>query len=44
MGKITDALKKAADQRLEHIDKINRIRAHDAFVVQKMEGSQVDPG
>jgi capsular exopolysaccharide synthesis family protein len=43
MGKITDALKKAADQRIEHIEKINRIRVHDAFVVKKMEDSLVDP-
>jgi len=43
MGKITDALKKAADQRIEHIEKINRIKKHDAFVVQKMQDSRVDP-
>lgn len=43
MGKITDALKKAAEQRVEHIDKINRIKRHDAFVVRKMENSKVDP-
>lgn len=43
MGKITDALKKAADQRMEHIEKVNRIKKHDAFVVQKMQDSRVDP-
>lgn len=43
MGKITDALKKATEQRIEHIEKINRIREHDAFVVRKMEDSDVDP-
>jgi capsular exopolysaccharide synthesis family protein len=42
MGKITDALKKAADQRIEHIEKINRIRVHDAIVVKKMEDSHID--
>ena len=43
MGKITDALKKAASQRVEHIDKVNRIKKHDAFVVKKMQDSTVDP-
>ena len=43
MGKLTDALKKAAEERVEHIEKINRIKRHDAFVVKKMEDSQVDP-
>lgn len=43
MGKITDALKKAAEQRVEHIEKINRIKKRDAFVVKKMENSKVDP-
>ena len=43
MGKITDALKKAAGDRVEHIEKVSRIKKHDAFVVKKMEHSQVDP-
>ena len=43
MGKITDALKKAAEHRVEHIEKINRIKEHDAFVVRKMKDSIVDP-
>ncbi|MEW5895314.1 MAG: CpsD/CapB family tyrosine-protein kinase [Candidatus Omnitrophota bacterium] len=43
MGKITDALKKAAEERVEHIEKINRLKRHEAFVVKKMEDSRVDP-
>lgn len=43
MGKITDALKKAATQRVEHIDKVNRIKKRDAFIVKKMADSKVDP-
>jgi len=43
MGKITDALKKAAEERVDHIDKVSRIKKHDAVVVKKMENSKVDP-
>lgn len=43
MGKITDALKKAADVRLERMDKINRIREHEQIVIRKIGNSTVDP-
>jgi len=43
MGKITDALKKAADERVERIEKINKIKESDIFVVKQMENSSVDP-
>lgn len=43
MGKITEALRKAAEERLERIDKINRIREHHELVIQKIGDSKVDP-
>lgn len=43
MGKITDALKKAAEERLERIEKINRIKDMDQIVIKKMGNSKVDP-
>src|SRR3990167_539979 len=43
MGKITEALRKAADDRLERIDKINRIRERQELVIQKIGDSKVDP-
>ena len=42
MGKITDALKKAADERLERIEKVNKVKEQDTFVVKKMEDSDID--
>lgn len=43
MGKITEALKKAAEERLERLDKITRIRDHEQVVIKKMGSSRVDP-
>jgi capsular exopolysaccharide synthesis family protein len=43
MGKITEALRKAAEDRLERIDKINRIRERHELVIQKIGDSKVDP-
>ncbi len=43
MGKITSALKKAADDRLQRIEKINKIKEQDQIVVKKMGSSQIDP-
>ena len=43
MGKITDALRKAAEDRLERIEKINRIKEMDRLVIRKMGNSTVDP-
>lgn len=42
MGKITDALKKAADERMERIEKVSRIKEQQSFVVKKMDNSNVD--
>ncbi len=43
MGKITEALRKAAEDRLERIDKITRIREQKALVIKKIGNSTVDP-
>lgn len=43
MGKLTEALRKAADERLERIEKINKIKTHDRLVIKKMGDSKVDP-
>src|SRR3990167_7581083 len=43
MGKITEALRKAAEDRLERIDKIVRIREQKALVLTKLGDSKVDP-
>src|SRR3989338_9142609 len=43
MGKITEALRKAAEDRIERIDKIVRIREQKALVIKKIGDSSVDP-
>ena len=43
MGKITEALRKAAEDRLERIDKITRIREQKAMVIKKIGDSKIDP-
>ena len=43
MGKLTDALRKVADERLDHIERINKIKTHDNLVIKKMGDSNVDP-
>lgn len=43
MGKITEALRKAAEDRLDRIDKINRIRERQELVIKKIGDSNVDP-
>lgn len=43
MGKITSALKKAAEERVQRIEKISRIREKEDFVIKKMGDSKVDP-
>jgi len=43
MGKITDALKKATEDRLERFDKISRIKEHEQLVVKKIGSSKVNP-
>ena len=42
MGKITNALKKAADERLQRLERINRIKQQERLVVKKMRDSVVD--
>jgi len=42
MGKITSALKKAAEDRIERIDKIARIKDHDQMVIKRIGDSKVD--
>ena len=42
MGKITNALRKAAEERLERIDKITRIKEQDQLIVKKIGLSRVD--
>ena len=43
MGKITEALKKATEERLERLDKITRIHDHEQLVIKKIGSSRVDP-
>lgn len=43
MGKITNALKKAAEERLERIERISKIRERDQLIVRKIGESKVDP-
>ncbi len=43
MGKMTEALRKAAEDRLERIDKISRIQARQQLVAKKIGDSKVDP-
>src|SRR3989338_5178084 len=43
MGKITDALNKAAQFRLERVEKINRIQEREQLVIKKIGDSKVDP-
>lgn len=42
MGKITNALKKAAEDRIERFDKIARIKDNEQLVVKKIGDSKVD--
>lgn len=42
MGKITEALKKAAEERLDRIEKISRVKENDRLVIKKMSDSKVD--
>ena len=42
MGKITNALKKAAEERMGRIDRVSKIRERDQLIVKKMKESKVD--
>ena len=43
MGKITEALKKAAEDRMERLDKISKVRERKDLIVKKIGESNVDP-
>lgn len=43
MGKITDALKKAADERMNRLDKISNIEQKKLLIVKKIGDSDIDP-
>lgn len=43
MGKITEALKKAAEERLERIEKITKLKESHSFIVRRIGDSKVDP-
>ncbi len=43
MGKITEALKKAAEERLQKIDRITKIKEQDQIIIKKIGASKVDP-
>lgn len=42
MGKITSALKKAAEERIDRIEKISKIKERDKLVIKKMGQSKID--
>ncbi len=43
MGKITNALKKAAEERMSHVEKMNRVKERDKLIIKMMGESKVDP-
>lgn len=43
MGKITDALRKAAENRFERIEKITKLKERNSFIVRKIGDSKIDP-
>lgn len=43
MGKITTALKKAAEERLTRIDKITKIKEREKMIIKKIGESKIDP-
>ncbi len=42
MGKITNALKKATEERLSRLEKISKIKEHDQLVIKKIGESDID--
>lgn len=42
MGKITEALKKAAEERIHRLDKVSKIKERDKLIVKKMGDSVID--
>lgn len=43
MGKITNALKKAAEERMDHIEKKAQLKEREQIVVKRVEESKIDP-
>jgi len=43
MGRITDALKKAAEDRFERLEKVNKIKERKQLVIKRMGDSKIDP-
>ena len=43
MGKITNALKKATEERMSRLDKVAQIKERDKLIVQKIGESDIDP-
>jgi len=43
MGKITSALRKAAEERMSRIEKVTKIKEHDELVVKRIGESLIDP-
>lgn len=43
MGKITDALKKAAGDRIDRLEKISHIQQRERLIVKKIKDSSIDP-
>jgi len=43
MGKITEALKRAAEDRFERLEKITKLKERSSFIVRKIGDSKVDP-
>jgi len=43
MGKITNALKKAAEERFTRVDRITKIKERDQLIIRKMGESKIDP-
>jgi protein-tyrosine kinase len=43
MGKITDALKKAAEERVTRIEKVAKIKEREQLVIRKVGRSRIDP-
>jgi capsular exopolysaccharide synthesis family protein len=43
MGKITNALKKAAEERFSRLERISKIKENDQMVIKKIGESKIDP-
>ncbi len=43
MGKITEAIRKAAEDRIERVERIHRLKSRDQLIIRKVGDSKVDP-